>query len=538
VPYTLTTVGNVTYAAGKFGQAAVFPGNRYVYLQPQAGAFPVTGDWTLTCWLNSTSTANYQVAVSVGGDENTDIYIGLGQGGFGSGGVNGVNDSIGNATNYADGNWHFAKLTYKASSQNLVLMFDGIVAASRTVALTQPPVVAGYIGTGAIGPFNGMVDEVAFFNTYDPSTTVPTNPYTGGETGIVSLFHLENPATALVAVAPNDTNIQCNAMAWDQNSARLYCINAGNPIRVPFTGTSITANFDTSANTAPYPELWGSIDGGPKTKYILSANSPSIQMATGLDSRNHVLELVIKSTTLTAERWASGGGASASSVSITGFTIDGNMATYPLQAIPTADTIAYSGDSISEGFRAFGDTQPNDTDGEDVMAGHAWAICKSLASNFALIAFSGQGLNAGGNGEVPTLAQAWNYLHGGAVRVYPASLKAMIFNQGTNDGAAGTSSSTFMANYLAVLNGIRAEAPNCRFILIIPFNQAMASSIRSVAAQMSNTVVIETAPIQNLITSYDGIHPDAASHQGIIAPYLIPLVAAAVAPHARSYSFR
>jgi hypothetical protein len=60
---------------------------------------------------------------------------------------------------------------------------------------------------------------------------------------------------------------------------------------------------DTSSNQPPYSQFWFRVDGGPFTKYTLSAGNPVITVAEGLVSRKHLLEVVIKSTSETVDRW-------------------------------------------------------------------------------------------------------------------------------------------------------------------------------------------------------------------------------------------
>jgi len=60
---------------------------------------------------------------------------------------------------------------------------------------------------------------------------------------------------------------------------------------------------DTSSNLPPYSEFWTRVDGGPVTQHSLSNGNPTIAVAAGLVNRKHLLEVVIKSTSETIDRW-------------------------------------------------------------------------------------------------------------------------------------------------------------------------------------------------------------------------------------------
>ena len=105
---------------------------------------------------------------------------------------------------YADGNWHHAAIS--AGPNGFTAFVDGAVVGSSSAApggvqfaaSGSPPSAIGYLAVGNHGgslqfPFGGEVDEAAVWaaNRYTAAFTPPAAAYTGTETGLLALWHLD-----------------------------------------------------------------------------------------------------------------------------------------------------------------------------------------------------------------------------------------------------------------------------------------------------------------------------------------------------------
>ena len=189
------------------------------------------------------------------------------------------------------------------------------------------------------------------------------------------------PAGAVIPM--NDAAILYSPFNWSVTSTGAQTINAGAYLKVLFTGTSVSICTATADDAAPYPEIVARVDGGPwvtetvgpvdrsKAGWGLSRSEvealrgPVFAVATGLLAHRHLLELVVKSTTETKSRWSS----SQTMVSLTGLVLDPNAGVFAPVRKPY--NILIYGDSITEGVRTEGTTQPFDTDRND--ATHCWS---------------------------------------------------------------------------------------------------------------------------------------------------------------------
>lgn len=372
----------------------------------------------------------------------------------------------------------------------------------------------------------GSVDEVALWSVakYSGSFTPPTAPYTGTEANLQTIYHLQADGTdggssgvlpPPAVIAPSSSAILYSPYNWVVTGSSASTINSGAYFRTIFSGTSVTLLTNTAYNLAPYSELWARIDGEAWQEIILASGSPSIPIATGLQSRNHLLEVIVKSTSETIPRWSAN---SATMVTITGIQL-GPAAVVEAPVSRMKHILIY-GDSITEGVRTVNNTAANDTDRNDVLSDYSYALATALDAEVGIVGFGGTGVTVSGSGGVPALTTSYNSVYSGAARSFSPAPDLVIYNEGTNDTASITS------GLETVINGILKSAPNSKHLILVPFNQTHISDIQAAVTAMgsANVSYQSTSGWFNLSDSSDGLHPYGYSHLDLIAPELFPVV--------------
>ena len=119
---TLTTNGNVTFASGKIGNAAVFDGSNCLYVSP----FNIGTSFTMGCWVNFTQLSDYDVFLAQ--------YVGAGFYSMSDGSIQFGDISTWNATSTSGvvttNTWHHIILVSNAGSGTLYV--DGVAVASNS----------------------------------------------------------------------------------------------------------------------------------------------------------------------------------------------------------------------------------------------------------------------------------------------------------------------------------------------------------------------------------------------------------------------
>ncbi|MGI4789090.1 MAG: GDSL-type esterase/lipase family protein [Janthinobacterium lividum] len=323
-------------------------------------------------------------------------------------------------------------------------------------------------------------------------------------------------ARAARTVPMNDPAILYSPYNWDVTSSHAKTINAGAYLKVIFSGTSCRLTAETNGDAAPFSEFWARIDGGPFQKYTLAAGNPTFTVADGLADRSHLLEVVIKSTSETIDRWNS----QATAVVFTGVVLD-TGASVRLPVRKPYNILIY-GDSITEGVRTAGYAGiPNDTDRNDAAQDYSWLLSQSLPAEVGVVGFGATGLTRGGSGAVPALPQSYKFLWAGQPRSFLPVPDLVLYNEGTNDRSSIT------ADFLTVIRGIQAAAPNCKQMLLLPFNGSRASELKATVAQAAsrNVAFGDTTGFWNSADASDGLHPYDYAHIGFIAPKVAALAA-------------
>ena len=177
-----TLVNNPSWVAGLIGDALSFNGSNSVRLPNTGSNFP-TNQFTVTFWVQPNSTSGNQF-----------IWIYGRSGGSGRVGVSkngaqwqayaywGPPATIRGGTATA-GQWTF--VTFIKNTPNDQLYVNGSLVASGNLNATTPPINAGGgnlihdLGIGDNGNWNGLIDEVRFYNTVLSSSTI-TSLYGNG----------------------------------------------------------------------------------------------------------------------------------------------------------------------------------------------------------------------------------------------------------------------------------------------------------------------------------------------------------------------
>jgi hypothetical protein len=176
---------NITYAAGKFGNAAVFNGTSSVISLGTSSNFSITTTGALSgsMWVKTTDTStsyliskandsppgNYEWAVEYGaptGKMKLNVYTD----------ADGFAASVTNNTTVNDGNWHHLAFVIvnntDAVGGSVSLYIDGGTPAtstswSGTAASFSIPTLIGHFGgiSAATAWWNGSIDQVRFFTS-------------------------------------------------------------------------------------------------------------------------------------------------------------------------------------------------------------------------------------------------------------------------------------------------------------------------------------------------------------------------------------
>ncbi len=529
-----TIIGSPTSGTGRFDQAYFnLSDTNHIYLP--GSTLPSSAPFTIEARLYTTdTTTNSRIALSFTGAGSMNLYMGSYAGVF-NGEVPGLTTQSGSTSSIADGAWHHCVLVVTSSLASFYV--DGVLRQTLAGTYSGSAATSGAIGVLAIATgftWPGGIDEVAIFTgaRYTSNFTPPTSPYTGSEANLVALYHFDGNATdstsSPLAVDPTNAALLYSPGNWDVKTGLARTNHSGAYLRTLFTGTSAAITFNTAPNSSPFPQVWGRVDNGPWQKFTLAAGNPTWQLATGLASRAHLLELIVKSRSGYQDQFTT----PAAVVQISGLVFGvGATLSLPLRR---SKTILVLGDSISEGDSSvFAGTSSNDPDGDDVLGSYSYALSTAVDAEVGIIAFPGTGIVA--VGASAALPSTYNKIFADTARSISAlAPDLIIYNQGTNDGTTN-----IVSAYTGVVQAIMALAPNCRHLLLRPFNGNQAANVQATVTAIADPRVtyVDTTGWWSSSDSPDGLHPYGYAQVGLIAPKLFPIAIAALYPQGRSYTF-
>lgn len=425
----------------------------------------------------------------------------------------------------ADGAWHHVAIVFSAGAASLYV--DGSrVSTSATVKSTANDSggVKFYLGgineATTIYDWQGSLDEVRISNTarYAGTTySIPAAEFTtDGNTA--DLWHLDGSgADSAISIAPNDANILYSPYNWNLTSARARTINAGAYLRATLMGSAsaIAAKFDISTDLAPLPQISYRVDHGPWTSVPI-AGTVNLAIPAGNTWPTHTVELVVKSTTETQNRWNS---PQNTAVSFLGFAVTPVTVATRTTRPRKLYVLAY-GDSITEGVRTLNMNAANDTDRNDSTVGWAYPLGQLLGAEVGVVGFGATGVTVGGSGNVPALTSSYGQQWSGQARsiTNPQAPDIILINIGTND-PAGTDITTAMTG---LLNNLLSKTPaTTRIGVIYPWRGDHAAQLAAAVAactSASRVKVIDTTGWWSSTDSSDGLHPYGYINTSDLAP--------------------
>lgn len=533
MPGNNLTLTNATFTTTqeKFGTAAI------------SGGFGVTagninGSGPAFAWEGWARMSSIPGAIAVM-FANSDIgYLGIAPStGFVQGNANNGNTTINGSVNVCDGNYHHFAIS--GGETGFRIFVDGVIAATSEVVptfnLTGSDFCVYCLQNSDDFPFTGgIIDEVAVWETdqYQANFTPPTQPYTGNE-GMVALYHLDSNGTDSstaqgVTIEANNAAFLYSPYNWEVTGSGASTINADAYFRILFTGNSLTLNFNVANDLTPLPEIYYQVDGfnvqSPWTEADV-ASTIVVTMPTDTAAFPwHILELRVKSTTQTQNRWNA---PSNTAVTFTGLTLAaGGTVSAPIAKPKNA---IFYGDSITEAIRTVSQTQSNDTDDCDNFMGWANYVADALCCEYGNIGFGGSGLTVVGSGNVPVLGTTFNKIMGSVNRTFTPNPDLIVINIGTNDSGAQASAVT--AALVTVLQGLLAATPSSTPIAVLEtFGGFQTAALQAAVTQVASSRVtfVSTAGFLNPAFGIDSLnlHPSGPNNLGLIGPQ----VAAALAP--------
>ena len=227
------TASNITYAAGKFDNAAVFNGSSSSI--STSYTVPAISTQSISIWFKTSSTGAYRTlfsdAPSNGAAVNTrmqlyitptstfDIVIGTNSSYW-----IGSSNSI---SSYIDGNWHNIVITY--SGTNVKSYIDGSLFQSFTSTAAfgtagNQSLVFGKAGLNNVNYWNGSIDQVRIFNTALPQSAV-------------TALYNETVATS--------SSASINYVDVNPNSVAYYKMSSAADQLGNYNGTATSVNFNT-----------------------------------------------------------------------------------------------------------------------------------------------------------------------------------------------------------------------------------------------------------------------------------------------------
>ena len=316
---------------------------------------------------------------------------------------------------------------------------------------------------------------------------------------------------------------------WNIGGPAAATVNAGAYFRTLFgNSTTCVLNFDVSAMVTPTSEIWSRIDNGAWTQAAvattLGLTIPSV-MLSNTDVPYHLLEVVVKSTTETQNRWNAG---ASTRVVFKGLTLDAGATLVAPRAAPKK--LLIYGDSITEGVRTLGEAAANDTDRNDAWQGWAYRLGALLGAEVGVVGFGATGVSTGGSGNVPALPSSYNLLYSGVSRSFSPVPDMVLFNEGTNDGGAN-----IVAAMTGVLNGILTACPGAVIAVLRPFNGSQAANLQAAIAACGTPAAchyVDTTGFFNPAYGIDSLslHPSGPNDLGLIAPQLAGVLRPLLSP--------
>ncbi len=197
-PYNGTVVGSVMFPSGKFANAAsAFSAGNYITIPSTAVQFTSSTSMSIDVWFRSSAGPGWQFVFGNSTSAAADTVTIWGA--FGS---NGPRCQIGSGTpgvttQVNDGQDHHVHCDLSGTTVRTFI--NGVLSDTYTTTFTAPVGTPFRIGANPAGGdvVNGQIDEIAIFNVSRRTSgfTPPTAAYTGSESNLRALYHLDSNAT-------------------------------------------------------------------------------------------------------------------------------------------------------------------------------------------------------------------------------------------------------------------------------------------------------------------------------------------------------
>lgn len=341
------------------------------------------------------------------------------------------------------------------------------------------------------------------------------------------LLLFASPAWATVTIAPNDPGIYYSPGNWGGiTSSAANTINAGAYFKTLLVNaTTAVLNFDVSHMVTPQSEIYWRMDRyGPWTSVTLSSGTVTLSFPSDTSTYpQHFLEVYVKSTTETANRFQNVGQDPGTAVILTSMTLS-TGASVSLPAVARRKILVF-GDSITEGVRTINSTATNDTDRNDGLVVYSQQLGILMGAEVGVIGFGNQGWGQNGSGNVPSFQSAYQIIYFApptnvTVSRSFAGIDLVIINQGTNDHTNDTT--TIITS---VVNGMATAGYTGPIVLLEPFDattgpiqKAFILAGIAAATKPGQSCEFDTTGFFNPSNSSDGLHPFGAEDIAHVAP--------------------
>lgn len=394
-------------------------------------------------------------------------------------------------------------------------LYAGVTSGSESATP-----VATNTGSGA-GSFTYTPSSATGYYIVRALDNAATPNYSGPSTEIYS--------ATTATIVPTDPSLVFSPYTWDVTAARALCINGGYfsiLLRGASVFTVVKLFFDISVMASSASRIAYRFDRlGGWNEVVLSTGTVSLTIpSASLGWPSHFLEVVVKTTTENANRWAS---PYPTGVKLTSITVS------PAATVEAPTKAAlnglFFGDSITEGINtlnASGDT----TARSDTTQSWAYEQKQILGSEVGVVGFGGQGLAVQGtSGSVPVFPSTWAYIASGIARAFTPTPDFIWINQGTNDSRNSVTAAVFQTALTSVLNAMLAVVPSTVPIFVqLPFGGYYGTAVYQAAIAATSSpkriTFVDTTGWWSSGDSVDALHP----YGYINSSKLAPLVARAI----------
>lgn len=332
---------------------------------------------------------------------------------------------------------------------------------------------------------------------------------------IIILLVACGSSEASQTIAPNSSSISYSGRWGDitiNSAPAKVAISGGLRMRLRFTGTSLSMNFDVSTSSNK-PEISWAVDGGAWSRQAVS--SSTISLASGKSDSVHTLDLWVEGTEFYNNyRWTSYDG-----VRITGIVID-NGASLMTWPVPAAGRMLVIGDSIAEGMLLLG-SSPNAPQNFSGRQSFGAQVAEQLNLDVWIHAFGGSGFTGTyAPSAVPETDVNYLWKMASIAEDDPV-FDIVLIEAGNNDGSAN-----IQTKYETLIDEIRANSPNAHiFCMSLLYPDPAGQAYISAAATAKSATYVNTSSWS--YSHPNSSHPDLSGHTAI-ANYLNPILASSV----------